>query len=74
MLCGVLRINSGEIFVAIVMAVLMTMIGVVKVMTWIAAVALRRTINSEIEITDSRGIMVLLGSITTVTNTIICDE
>ena len=53
MLCGVLRINSGEIFVAIVMAVLMTMIGVVKVMTWIAAVVLRRTINSEIEITDS---------------------
>ena len=74
MLCGVLRINSGEIFVAIVMVVLMTMIGVVKVMTWVAAVVLRRTINSEIEITDSRGIMVLLGSITTVTNRIICDE
>ena len=70
MLCGVLRINSGEIFVV----VLMTMIGVVKVMTWVEAVVLRRTINSEIEITDSRGIMVLLGSITTVTNRIICDE
>ena len=74
MLCGVLRINSGEIFVAIVMAVLMTMIGVVKVMTWVAAVVLGRTINSEIEITDSRGIMVLLGSITTVTNPIRCEE
>ena len=70
MLCGVLRINSGEIFVV----VLMTMIGVVKVMTWVEAVVLRRTINSEIEITDSRGIMVLLGSITTVTNTIRCEE
>ena len=74
MLCGVLRISSVEIFVAIVMALVMTMIGVVKVMTRIAAVVLRRTINSEIEITDSRGIMVLLGSITTVTNTIRCDE
>ena len=51
-----------------------TMIGVVKVMTWIAAVVLRRTINSEIEITDSGGIMVLLGSITTVTNKIRCEE
>ena len=66
------RISSGDIFVAIVMT--KTMIGVVKVMTWIAAVVLRRTINSEIEITDSRGIMVLLGSITTVTNTIRCEE
>ena len=74
MLCGVLRISSVEIFVAIVMALVMTMIGVVKVMTRIAAVVLRRTINSEIEITDSRGIMVLLVSITTVTNTIRCDE
>ena len=74
MLCGVLRISSVEIFVAIVMELVMTMIGVVKVMTRIAAVVLRRTINSEIEITDSRGIMVLLGSITTVTNRIICDE
>ena len=74
MLCGVLRIGSGEICVAIVMAVLMTMIGIVKVMTWVEAVVLRRTINSEIEITDSRGIMVLLGSITTVTNTIRCEE
>ena len=74
MLCGVLRISSVEIFVAKVMTLVMTMIGVVKVMTRIAAVVLRRTINSEIEITDSRGIMVLLGSITTVTNTIRCDE
>ena len=65
-----MRISSAEIFVAILMALVMTMIGVVKVMTRIAAVVLRRTINSEIEITDSRGIMVLLGSITTVTNTI----
>jgi len=70
---GVLRISSSEIFVTMVMMVIMTMIGAVKVMTWEAAM-LRRTINSEIEIMDSGGIMKPVRSITTVTNTIRFEE